>query len=303
MKIEMVIELDSAKLTIDDRSFDISTAGGCTTNVEVKLTDLEKKLREGRSGEAEAKKQREALARTLGETTARLEKLEARSGWSLAAVAPDKGEGTGLRDIELAVMTELPTTRQGWADRLWAFRGEGVHGQRTQPQGRGTEEDEDVEGQFPIGQIDDAAGAAERMEEQLPDEQHERQHAEQRQLEGTAVTKCIPPAPGGVGKVGEDRQHCHHQAHGKEHRDRLEPTGGGTVLERPGREPQPGKSQRPEPDGTEPGVEGGVGYQTPDEEVDRVEYDHPHLQRVDEVRPSLELAHGNGLSRRQFSPV
>src|SRR5208282_2689906 len=34
-----------------------------------------------------------------------------RSAWALAGVAPNKGAATRLRDIEVAVMTELPTSK------------------------------------------------------------------------------------------------------------------------------------------------------------------------------------------------
>ena len=53
-----------------------------------------------------------------------------RSAWSLAGVAPNRGPQTSLRDIEVAVMTELPTTKAGFADVLWAIRGQGAHGER-----------------------------------------------------------------------------------------------------------------------------------------------------------------------------
>jgi hypothetical protein len=53
-----------------------------------------------------------------------------RSAWSLAGVAPNHGPETRLRDIEAAAMTELPTTKMGQADVLWAIRGAGVRGQR-----------------------------------------------------------------------------------------------------------------------------------------------------------------------------
>lgn len=49
-----------------------------------------------------------------------------RSAWSLAAVAPQRGAATRLSDIVLAVMTELPVTKQWRADQLSAVRGEGV---------------------------------------------------------------------------------------------------------------------------------------------------------------------------------
>jgi len=53
-----------------------------------------------------------------------------RAAWALAGVAPNKGPGTRLRDIEIAVMTELPTSKAGFADVLWAIQGQGAHGQR-----------------------------------------------------------------------------------------------------------------------------------------------------------------------------
>lgn len=53
-----------------------------------------------------------------------------RSAWSLAGVAPNRGLQTSLRDIEVAVMTELPTGKAGFADVLWAIRGQGPWGER-----------------------------------------------------------------------------------------------------------------------------------------------------------------------------
>jgi hypothetical protein len=53
-----------------------------------------------------------------------------RPAWALAGVAPNNGPGTRLRDIEVAVMTELPTSKMGYADVLWAIKGQGAHGQR-----------------------------------------------------------------------------------------------------------------------------------------------------------------------------
>ncbi len=54
-----------------------------------------------------------------------------RPAWSLAGVAPNKGPGTSLRDIEIAVMTELPTSKSGFADCLWAVKGGGTKATRT----------------------------------------------------------------------------------------------------------------------------------------------------------------------------
>jgi hypothetical protein len=55
-------------------------------------------------------------------------------------VAPNRGASTRLRDIEIAVMTELPTSKMGWADVLWAIKGKGAHGVREDlhPSGAGT---------------------------------------------------------------------------------------------------------------------------------------------------------------------
>jgi fructose-1,6-bisphosphatase/inositol monophosphatase family enzyme len=53
-----------------------------------------------------------------------------RSGWILTGVAPNKGEATGLRDIEIAVQTEIPLVKQFLCDELWAFRGEGFFAER-----------------------------------------------------------------------------------------------------------------------------------------------------------------------------
>ena len=53
-----------------------------------------------------------------------------RAAWALAGVAPNRGEATRLRDIEIAVMTELPTTKMGSADVLSAIKGRGVVAER-----------------------------------------------------------------------------------------------------------------------------------------------------------------------------
>jgi hypothetical protein len=56
--------------------------------------------------------------------------FDKRSAWSLAGVAPDRGAATRLEGVEIAVMTELPTTRQATSDVLWAIAGRGAHGER-----------------------------------------------------------------------------------------------------------------------------------------------------------------------------
>ncbi len=49
-----------------------------------------------------------------------------RSAFFLAGAAPNKGNTTRLSDIEVAVMTELPTSRSVLSDTLWAIKGQGV---------------------------------------------------------------------------------------------------------------------------------------------------------------------------------
>jgi hypothetical protein len=53
-----------------------------------------------------------------------------RPAWILTGVAPNNGAATRLRDIVLAVQTEIPLLKQHLSDQLWAVRGEGVHAQR-----------------------------------------------------------------------------------------------------------------------------------------------------------------------------
>lgn len=49
-----------------------------------------------------------------------------RAAWILLGVAPQRGYENTLADIEVAAMTEIPTTRQWRADQLSAIRGVGV---------------------------------------------------------------------------------------------------------------------------------------------------------------------------------
>lgn len=46
-----------------------------------------------------------------------------RSAWILTGVAPNRGPSTSLRDIVLAVQTEIPLIKQHLSDQLWAVRG------------------------------------------------------------------------------------------------------------------------------------------------------------------------------------
>jgi fructose-1,6-bisphosphatase/inositol monophosphatase family enzyme len=50
-----------------------------------------------------------------------------RAAWILVGVAPQRGHANTLADIELAAMTEIPTTRQWRADQISAVRGGGLH--------------------------------------------------------------------------------------------------------------------------------------------------------------------------------
>jgi fructose-1,6-bisphosphatase/inositol monophosphatase family enzyme len=54
-----------------------------------------------------------------------------RPAWVLTGVAPNRGPGTCLSDIEMAVQTELPLAKQYLADELWALRGQGAWAERT----------------------------------------------------------------------------------------------------------------------------------------------------------------------------
>lgn len=51
-----------------------------------------------------------------------------RPAWMLTALAPQRGPRTALSDILVAAMTELPTSKQGWADQFSAIRGRGRAG-------------------------------------------------------------------------------------------------------------------------------------------------------------------------------
>ncbi len=53
-----------------------------------------------------------------------------RSAWVLTGVAPNRGAGTRLSDLVLAVQTEIPLLKQYLADELWAAPGRGVHATR-----------------------------------------------------------------------------------------------------------------------------------------------------------------------------
>jgi len=53
-----------------------------------------------------------------------------RAAWALAGVAPNTGRPGRLSDINIAVMTELPTSKMGLGDVLWATRGNGASGAR-----------------------------------------------------------------------------------------------------------------------------------------------------------------------------
>ena len=53
-----------------------------------------------------------------------------RSAWILTGVAPNRGAQTGLKDVILAVQTEIPLLKQYLSDQLWAVRGEGVQALR-----------------------------------------------------------------------------------------------------------------------------------------------------------------------------
>jgi len=53
-----------------------------------------------------------------------------RSAWVLTGVAPNLGDETRIRHIELAVQTEIPVLKQHLCDQLWAERGNGARAVR-----------------------------------------------------------------------------------------------------------------------------------------------------------------------------
>ncbi len=53
-----------------------------------------------------------------------------RPAWILTGVAPNLGDATRLRDIVLAVQTEIPLVKQHLSDQLWAQRGRGAEARR-----------------------------------------------------------------------------------------------------------------------------------------------------------------------------
>ena len=53
-----------------------------------------------------------------------------RSAWILTGVAQNRGAGTSLSDIELAIQTEIPLVKQHLCDVLWAVRSGGAHAER-----------------------------------------------------------------------------------------------------------------------------------------------------------------------------
>jgi hypothetical protein len=53
-----------------------------------------------------------------------------RSGWILTGVAPNLGDETSLKDIVMAIQTEIPLLKQHLSDVAWAVRGEGAQAER-----------------------------------------------------------------------------------------------------------------------------------------------------------------------------
>ena len=54
--------------------------------------------------------------------------FDKRSAWVIAGLAPQRFEDNQLSDIEVAMLTELPTTKQTYADQVSGFRGCGLGG-------------------------------------------------------------------------------------------------------------------------------------------------------------------------------
>ena len=56
--------------------------------------------------------------------------VQKRPAWVLTGVAPYRGGGETLADIQLAVQTEIPLVKQGRCDTIWAIAGRGAQGER-----------------------------------------------------------------------------------------------------------------------------------------------------------------------------
>ena len=54
-----------------------------------------------------------------------------RSAWMLCGIAPNLGAATTMRDIEIAMQTELCTRKAARGDSVWAIRGEGAQAEET----------------------------------------------------------------------------------------------------------------------------------------------------------------------------
>lgn len=52
-----------------------------------------------------------------------------RSAWILSGIAANRGSETSLADVEVAMQTEIPTTRQYLSDLLYAAKGQGTRGE------------------------------------------------------------------------------------------------------------------------------------------------------------------------------
>ncbi|MBV9468456.1 MAG: hypothetical protein JO316_18865 [Abitibacteriaceae bacterium] len=50
-----------------------------------------------------------------------------RSAWLLTGIAPNLGDATNLSHIEIAMQTELPTSKALYGETLWAVKGGGAH--------------------------------------------------------------------------------------------------------------------------------------------------------------------------------
>ncbi len=53
-----------------------------------------------------------------------------RSAWILTGVAPNLGRQTSLKDIVLAIQTEIPLVKQHLSDCVWVIKGTGASGER-----------------------------------------------------------------------------------------------------------------------------------------------------------------------------
>ena len=125
-----------------------------------------------------------------------------RAAWVTGRrVAPNRGPNTRLRDIEVAVMTELPTSKMAFGDVLWAVKGQGARAVRE----RLEEKRALAEPAVHAGRADAPAGRP-CADQDGQGAGHGRARRPQRPAAGGGADRRHPRRPGaGVGRGRDDR--------------------------------------------------------------------------------------------------